>query len=101
MMFVVSSWIILVTSQVAKIMQNLHESVYLGGVALNESHVQSGTWKIEVEKLLAMVSQLVEVEEFGPEKFLQENPLQHVDVGLIHVLRKNIAWRVSNYTSTI
>lgn len=35
-----------------------------------------------------MVTQLIEVEEYGSNKFLEENPLQHVDAGLIHVLKK-------------
>lgn len=48
-----------------------------------------------------MVSQLIEVEEYGSNKFLEGNPLHHVDVGLIHVLWKNISWRLSNYDSSI
>ena len=55
-MFAMSSWIILVTSQVAKLMQNLHGIFSLVEVSLNESCAQSKTWKIEVEKPSSMVS---------------------------------------------
>ena len=48
-----------------------------------------------------MVTQLEDVEEYGPDKFLEKNPLQAVDAGLVHVLWKNIAWQVSSYGSTI
>ena len=81
-------------------MKKMLENISIVGATLDESCAQSRTWKTKVEKLSTMVSQLVEVEEFGPKKFFQENPLQHVDASLIQILRKNIAWRVSNYTST-
>lgn len=96
MIATVFSWIGLVTNQVAKLMRNLHEVISLTGAALDESHIQSAVWKGEVKKFIAMITQLVEVEDYEPEKFLKENLLQHVDAGLIQVLRKNIAWRVSN-----
>ena len=79
MMSIMFSWISLVKNQVAKLMHNLYEIVSLAGVALDESRIQSIVWKGEVKKLSAMVTQLVEGEDFRPKKFLNENLLQHMD----------------------
>ena len=64
-------------------MQNLHEIVSLIEAALDESHLQTTVWKGEIERLLAMVTMLVEVEDCGLDEFLKENMLQQVDARLV------------------
>ena len=63
-------------------------------MATSEAHVQVIVWEVEYENLSVMVTQLADVEEYGLNKFLEENPLQLVDVGIIHILQKDIAWWV-------
>lgn len=57
-------------------------------------------WKAKSKRFNAMVMQLADF-EYGPYKFLEENPLQMVDAGMIYILRKNIALQVFNYGSAI
>lgn len=79
MISIIHIWIDYVISFLTKFIWDLHKIFSLAEIVISEVRIQVIVWKEEFKRLSAMVTQLVNVEEYGLDKFLEDNSLKLFD----------------------
>lgn len=54
-----------------------------------------------MSKWSAIVTQILDVEQYGVERFLTENPLKTANASVLYIVKKNMNWRCSICGSAI